>query len=402
MNITVNLAVAMLSIVGGLAFLCLLTFLAMRRHSALAWLAAALVCGIFETIALDGDTLTALDIVIATIASPAAYFTVSQSIRVAFGAPMAHRNILITCASLTLLSLFLMRLPFPIPPVAVTLGGQLAGVVAMFDALLCLIRRRAVIGVLGHLMAAIALLLFMIILVRVPFFPTLLGADAPLGLFGRTDLQRVLIQIYAVLVPVSVLLIITRVVATTLNTYRNGAERDYLTGLPNRRFFEELARNRKVSPAALILCDVDSFKLVNDEYGHAAGDAMLRAFGSILQTGGIAARIGGDEFVLLLPGADLGEGKTKGDRLREAFRAYRLRELPMGESFSASFGVAMMDGPGDLQSAFERADMALSRAKQLGRNRCITELEVESPDNSTDQTTVAPVGQALATAAAQA
>ncbi|TDR93537.1 sensor domain-containing diguanylate cyclase [Enterovirga rhinocerotis] len=141
------------------------------------------------------------------------------------------------------------------------------------------------------------------------------------------------------------------------------ADRDSLTGLANRRAFDEaFARERE---ASLLLIDADHFKSVNDAFGHLVGDDCLRRIASILQIeaaaeGGLAARIGGEEFAVLLGVRPLAQVVVLAERIREAIHVSST--LPQ---LSVSIGVAM----GPVAMLREDADRALYRAKTIGRNR---------------------------------
>ena len=158
---------------------------------------------------------------------------------------------------------------------------------------------------------------------------------------------------------------------------------DPLTGLANRRAFQEaleaeLARvARHGRPAAVLLLDLDHFKAVNDTWGHAVGDEVLAGFAQILRRGcrrgDLAARIGGEEFALLLPATGLAPALAVGERIR---RATEWR--PLGRSaqvpVTVSVGVASTEGlpaPPDTLELVPRADAALYRAKGEGRNRVV-------------------------------
>ncbi|AEV85072.1 biofilm maintenance protein MbaA [Actinoplanes sp. SE50] len=150
---------------------------------------------------------------------------------------------------------------------------------------------------------------------------------------------------------------------------RELAERDVLTGLPNRRAWDEAlpaALNRAArdgSPVTVAILDVDHFKAFNDTYGHPAGDRLLReaaaSWRANLREADLIARYGGEEFVALLPGTPLGEATITVDRLRPT--------TPMGCTFSA--GVATWDGHESAAELVSRADRALYRAKHAGRDR---------------------------------
>ncbi len=157
------------------------------------------------------------------------------------------------------------------------------------------------------------------------------------------------------------------------------ATHDSFTGLLNRGSIEMLLvrhigdlRLRKV-PFSAIMVDLDSFKTVNDRYGHDMGDRILLRVADTLKNmirpTDAAGRWGGDEFVILLPGAGLAEASLVAERLRKAFHAIDL--LPGDELFTASFGVTTsFDGETE-QNFYKRMDNALYMAKSAGRNQVI-------------------------------
>lgn len=161
------------------------------------------------------------------------------------------------------------------------------------------------------------------------------------------------------------------------------AIRDALTGLFNRGFMEEaLAIEqrralRRGSSIGVMMLDVDHFKRYNDSFGHAAGDALLRAIGGILQRtvreGDMPCRYGGEEFVVILPGADLANTRQRAEVLRKAIENWRPEpgDSALG-SVTASIGVACFPGHGNTwQAALKLADEALYAAKDAGRNRVV-------------------------------
>lgn len=156
---------------------------------------------------------------------------------------------------------------------------------------------------------------------------------------------------------------------------------DSMTGLSNRRHFYELAGReieravRLKSPFALGILDVDHFKLVNDEFGHAVGDRLLTSLGVILKskmrTIDIPARIGGEEFALLLPHTDADSASQVLERLREEMAAAVLTTNDgRTVTFTVSIGFTIQQiGETDLDAILSRADKALYLAKGQGRNR---------------------------------
>ncbi|MBM0744440.1 diguanylate cyclase [Phormidium sp. CLA17] len=165
---------------------------------------------------------------------------------------------------------------------------------------------------------------------------------------------------------------------------REQAIRDALTGLFNRRYFEEtlpreLARAaREAYPVAVILMDIDFFKQVNDTYGHQGGDCVLQAFGSLLrdhsQQGDIACRYGGEEFVLTLPAITLKDVYQRAEQIRRSFQAMRVQFGSATICTTLSLGVGLFPEHGDTsQSLMQVVDQALYIAKAAGRNcvRCV-------------------------------
>ncbi len=173
---------------------------------------------------------------------------------------------------------------------------------------------------------------------------------------------------------------------------RDLATKDELTGLCNRRHFIELAEielsrsRRKSAPTSLAMLDIDHFKLVNDHFGHATGDRALfelaRAMKETLRGSDISARLGGEEFVVLLPETTLEGALAVTERLRE--RVGRA-EVPIGDGrlakITVSAGIAELLPTEGLDALLKRADDALYLAKERGRNRSVVsgELRVVEP-----------------------
>lgn len=162
-----------------------------------------------------------------------------------------------------------------------------------------------------------------------------------------------------------------------LDSCEDAAFTDHVTGLANRRRFErqlerEVERARRFDRSfCLLMLDIDHFKLVNDTYGHEAGDEVLRQLAKVLQeeTRGIdlAARVGGEEFAVLLTETAMSGGLEVGERLRAAVARAELREAGR---ITASFGIAEFPSSANTaQELFQAADAAMYEAKGEGRNR---------------------------------
>jgi diguanylate cyclase (GGDEF)-like protein len=159
------------------------------------------------------------------------------------------------------------------------------------------------------------------------------------------------------------------------------ASTDALTGLPNRRYFDEfcglLARRRRAEDAVgVLMIDIDRFKILNDTYGHASGDEVLRAVGSAIvqavRDDDVPARFGGEEFVVLLRNPTGPVALEIGERVRAAVEALDLSRLGIpGVTVSVGAAVAgRQDQP--IADLIEEADRALYRAKRGGRNRVVS------------------------------
>ncbi len=161
-----------------------------------------------------------------------------------------------------------------------------------------------------------------------------------------------------------------------LEEARDNARRDPLTGLPNRRAFEEAfaAQADMGAGMCVAVCDVDHFKGVNDRFGHAVGDRVLKTIAEALVEScpaQLVARYGGEEFAILFAGADIEKARIVLDHARAtvAAKRYRLRETdePLGEiTFSA--GLTRVAGGESFGTSFGRADRLLYAAKKDGRN----------------------------------
>lgn len=159
---------------------------------------------------------------------------------------------------------------------------------------------------------------------------------------------------------------------------------DPLTGLANRRHFDEIKEvefrraRRMGQPLSVLMCDVDFFKLYNDTYGHAMGDQCLQLIAETLKNvfargGELVARLGGEEFAVLLPGTDNANAHRAAEQLRQllATRAVPHAASTVSPYVTLSIGVAQLDlaSMDTFDQLLQRADQALYRAKSQGRNR---------------------------------
>jgi diguanylate cyclase len=166
--------------------------------------------------------------------------------------------------------------------------------------------------------------------------------------------------------------------ASELHSYETEARTDSLTGLANRRAFDDQMRRqyelwrRNSTPFTLLILDIDKFKNFNDTHGHQAGDEVLRSVGKLLahtaRQMDIPARYGGEEFAVILPATDIREARVAAERFRKAIESAIVSFGSERLSVTASIGVAQIAGGDDPAHLIRRADDALYRSKEAGRN----------------------------------
>ncbi len=158
------------------------------------------------------------------------------------------------------------------------------------------------------------------------------------------------------------------------------AHQDALTGTANRRSMESFLGDalRQTEPFALIMLDVDYFKNYNDNYGHRAGDACLAKVAcvvkrSIRTPADLVARYGGEEFVVVLPSSSLNEAALVAKRIQTNLRETALPHVAsaVSETVTVSMGITLSTAGDTVTGIIARADEALYRAKQQGRNRWV-------------------------------
>jgi diguanylate cyclase len=175
-----------------------------------------------------------------------------------------------------------------------------------------------------------------------------------------------------------------------LETVRNESLTDPLTGLSNRKFFDQAIAKaiadagERSEPLSLVMTDIDHFKNFNDTWGHLTGDQVLRLVAMSMKQNvkgqDIAARYGGEEFAVVLPNTVLRSGLTVADHIRRAVMSKELMKRSTGQNLgrvTISLGVATLKNGDTVQSLIARADACLYAAKRNGRNRVICETDPE-------------------------
>jgi len=172
------------------------------------------------------------------------------------------------------------------------------------------------------------------------------------------------------------------VVGRLMAELRHEARHDALTGLLNRRTVEEAISaqmqlgRRTGETLSLLMLDIDHFKLINDRFGHPVGDLALQHVARTLRLNvrevDHLARVGGEEFLVLMPGASLDTARPVAERLREQLAANPLRLEGMSVALSVSIGIAQWADPSEeISRLLVRVDTVLYQAKAQGRNRVI-------------------------------
>ena len=229
--------------------------------------------------------------------------------------------------------------------------------------------------------------LFWVLLVfALHFFPrTILtiGFSAPVGTetFANSVFWQALQLSLAVLGAALAVAILAAAIVDVMDDLRRERDIDPLTGVLNRRGFEERIaadlRKGGFGAGALILCDVDNFKRINDAYGHVLGDAVLKEVGRVLcksvRKGDIVGRLGGEEFAVFLPDTRPGEAVECAERLRIAIEKIGIAQPGGTARIPASFGVGTLRPTDVWSSLYNRVDARLYQAKRTGRNRTIAD-----------------------------
>lgn len=236
-----------------------------------------------------------------------------------------------------------------------------------------------------HGSAVDKLIIIMLFLVAVQFFPrTLLTANSIIGDdtsldFASSPFWQWTVFSTAVAGVIAGLVLFAAAGADRFSELLQERDSDPLTGLLNRRGLEAriAAAERNHFSGWVVACDIDHFKTINDIYGHATGDAVLKEFAEILQSYAqdqhLTARVGGEEFIICLNEMSAQAALEQVENFRKSVKARAFSRLPDSMNITCSFGVVRLEQKSDFWHAVERADKVLYAAKNAGRDQTLLE-----------------------------
>lgn len=224
-----------------------------------------------------------------------------------------------------------------------------------------------------------------------PFLAGMLGSGATPQAYIGSTYAAISQSAGAMLLMANGLVMLLIILRDVMAEMAARSQTDQLSGLLNRRGFEERADPllsttlRAALPGAMVVADLDHFKAINDTYGHAAGDQVIAAFATVLgATAGeraVVGRLGGEEFGAFIPGANLAAARLYAEGVRAGFSGLSIASLGPDLRVSASFGVAQLQAGDSLSDLLRRSDAALYEAKKGGRDRvCVAGAEVPPVD----------------------
>ncbi|WP_299309981.1 GGDEF domain-containing protein [uncultured Croceicoccus sp.] len=367
MQILVDLHLVVFGLLSALAAICIAIHFALKAGSALAWLAATLACVGMETLVLRYGAQSDLGIAAMSLLVPLAYLCAGNAIRQSLKLEIANGRQLRIFAGL--IGLSLLMIPAGAPIFYQCIPFQLAGVYIFYEAIRIQMRQRDR-SLIDNALLLLCICSMIGVAIRAPMFPLLLGEPTPIQVMNVGIFESIFIDALSLLTASLAILLVAKIVANVIALHKHQAEHDDLTGLLNRRMFDEVAKQVEGRTGSVIMCDIDRFKGVNDAYGHQVGDDVIRTFASIFtRYGEYAGRLGGEEFALLLVDTPQEEAALIAEAIRVKFHQFRHPAIGEQAAFSASFGVASFGAGKNVTTAFQQADQALYCAKKKGRNQ---------------------------------
>lgn len=232
----------------------------------------------------------------------------------------------------------------------------------------------------SHLLTAVAFLMLAVVVIVRIFYEGLRRDTLPHAL-AATPMQSVLFALAAFFPTIATLGFVLMCSDRLHQELERQATIDSLTGISNRRTLLDLATraialaHRHKRPLSLLLVDADHFKRINDVYGHETGDAALQTLVATLQgvlrSEDLLGRLGGEEFVIVLPETDETAAHASAERLRAAVENVEFSAQQQRVALRVSIGIAQIGDNDDFASMLRRADLAMYAAKRAGRNRAV-------------------------------
>ena len=365
----VSLYTVIASMIGALALVSLVVRQLLKGRAALGWLSLALVGGFGTTLLYSGGGTSPLAMAALAVADTFSIACACFAARAAINRPAVPRGLAIAVAVLLGLTLLMILSGVGFPflaavPFQLGIGALLASTVAATG--------RSLRGLAETSILAGLTLNLVTYAIRLPFWPSLMDSGQGYPSIASGWLNLFMLVSSTLFVPLVVLGIIGREIGWLVGDYRDRSERDGMTGLANRVSFQARFDRHKAASGVLVLADIDRFKAINDRYGHHVGDKVILAFARIIgDARGLAARIGGEEFALAMPGATIEQARGDVEALRRAFHDLRLPDIDADHFLSASFGLAPYARGDGFGRVFAVADAALYQAKTRGRNQSV-------------------------------
>jgi diguanylate cyclase (GGDEF)-like protein len=303
-----------------------------------------------------------------------------------------HWPWLLACTAATGLAMSYWRYVVDSIPMRVMISATFTAAVCMAIAVVAVRHHRVSHASYPYLATAILATIFAVSsAARGLYFSTLQETSSPL-MFDTTA-NIILLCVGAATMPVLSMCAILMVHDSLLMEARNTANHDFLTGALSRKGFEAVTRMRFARadednlPLSFLIVDLDHFKAINDTFGHAGGDTVLRAFVEAMRRNlhpdDVLGRLGGEEFAILLPRATLGDAQAIADRLRVEASTHPVMTEAGPCRYSISGGLAFRLQGESLDQLSMRADRALYQAKVSGRNKvCVSDSVMTDEEHS--------------------
>ena len=367
-TISVNTLYTVLFALG--AFAAAILFAHLRRKRALAWLVTALAIGALQIWNVGRPQGEAFDFLSAAILVPAAFLAMAQALRHLLDQDAAFWKWRSAALGLTIASIgaYLLEMPhfLAFATFIMTLG-------MLYLEMIQRLRMAKRPNLFYRALLVLVSLLLLAECVRIVATPIALGFDFRFDELYGSGFDRRFLVVIGLLQLLFVSTLLASIAAKALIDMRFQAERDYLTGLYNRGTFEDrMMQAMQNDKGVLLLADLDHFKQVNDRYGHLMGDGAICVFADLAaKAGGVAGRIGGEEFAILLPNASPDQAHEIANDLRAGYSEAIAESLAVEEPLSVSIGCAPFKAGQSPAEVHEQADQALYAAKRGGRNRVV-------------------------------